>query len=102
MLFCEELGLVLLIEEPGSTLAAELAHADQLLDDAGGSVAFLSGVGEEALADRRGDVEPDEVKEVEGAHRVSCAQLHRGVDVGWRHPRSLQQTNGVEEVGEEE
>ena len=54
------------------------------------------------LADRRGDVEPDEVEQRERAHRMAGAERHAGVDVARRQVGLLEQLDGREEVGEEQ
>ena len=57
-------------------------------------------------ADRSADgdrgVEADEVEERERAHRVAGAERHAGVDRLWVEAVSLEQANGVEEVGEKQ
>ncbi len=56
----------------------------------------------EALADRRGDVEADEVEQLQRAHRVPGAEPHAGVDVVGAHPGRLHQPHRLEQVGEQQ
>ena len=54
------------------------------------------------LADRLRDVDADEVQQLERPHRVRCAELHAGVDLLGLHAGPLQQSHGVEQVGEQQ
>src|SRR5437867_12473483 len=52
-------------------------------------VALLSILGEHDLRDSVGRVEPHEVEQGEGTHRVAAAELHRLVDIGYTPDATL-------------
>src|SRR2546421_6226907 len=81
--------------EPRAALAAEPAGGDQLTH-------ALRHLLTERLADRRGNVEADEVEQGEWAHRVPRAQLHALVDGLRLEPMQLDEPHGGEEVREEQ
>src|SRR2546421_12700497 len=89
------------VVKTSAALAAELPVADHLDHQAGRLVSGLVGVGVEGVADRLGDVEPDEVEHGQRPHRVAGSESHAGVDLTGLHPGSLEHPHGVEEVGGE-
>src|SRR3954469_23027408 len=67
--------------EAAAGLAAEAARGHQVLQERRRSQPRVAELAVQHLLDREGDIEPDHVQELEGAHRVAAAQLHRRVDV---------------------
>ena len=66
---------------PSPLLRPSLPSATIVADPLRDHVGLAAGVGVEAVADRRGDVEPDEVEQLQRSHRMAGAELHAGVEV---------------------
>src|SRR5690606_36517114 len=76
-------------------LAAELAGADHLAEQGGGPE-LLAELFVEVVEDREADVEADEVAELERAHRVAVAELHRFIDVLRARDAALEHADGFD------
>src|SRR2546426_661733 len=69
------------VVEPLSTLLAQLPPSDLVTQDLGGLEAAVVERLEQILRNRKPHVQPDQVGELERAHGVVVAELHRLVDV---------------------
>src|SRR5690242_10651653 len=67
-----------ILPEAAARLAAEAAGGHQVLEQRGRGQARVPELAVQHLLDRQGDVQPDDVQELERAHRVAAARLHGG------------------------
>src|SRR3954452_12116252 len=90
------------VVEPLAALAPQHPGADELAHRRRRREALLAELLEERLGGRAEDVEPDEVGELERAHRVVGAGLHRAVDLLDRADALLVAADAVEDVGDQQ
>src|SRR5690349_15948914 len=88
--------------EAAAGLAAEAARGHQVLQERRGRQARVAELAVQDLLDGERDIEPDDVQQLEGAHRIAAAQLHRRVDVVERRVVFLHHLDRVVQVREEQ
>src|SRR5690348_3285336 len=84
------------VVEPLAALLTELPPGHLVAEDLGGLEAAVIERLEQILRNREPHVEPDQVGQLERAHRVVVSQLHRLVDILGRRDALLEHPHGFE------
>src|SRR6202050_622455 len=89
------ISLFVVSVETAAGLASEVARIDVLFQQRAGTVLVVTQPTMHHFHDREAGIESDQVGELERAHRLVGAELHRGVDIGHAADAFIERVDGL-------